>query len=284
WAGETGILFAARFFLVALVLLPPTVLMGGTLPLFCRQYVRDRDRIARGVGFLYAMNTLGAAVGCALAGFVLLPRLGGSGAILAGGTLSVLAGLVALRLPIDAVEERVESSVSKRTKASAIAFSPRVIGALFFSMGLAALGSDVLWARFLGLLIRNTVYTYTISLTMVLIGIVLGSALAGLWFDRSRDRLAQVFAVSNFLIASSTMLLMTLPAEFWAPWRGQLWIYALVLLPGAIFSGASFPLAIRMVLDRPASAPATVGWMTALNTAGGIAGSLLVGFFLLPRL
>src|SRR5690606_20569807 len=75
-----------------------------------------------------------------------------------------------------------------------------------------------------------------------------------------------------------------LPAEFWAPWRGQLWIYALVLLPGAIFSGASFPLAIRMVLDRPASAPATVGWMTALNTAGGIAGSLLVGFFLLPRL
>ena len=63
WAGQAEVLFAVRFILVALVLLPPTILMGGTLPLFCRQYVRDRDRIARGVGFLYAMNTLGAAAG-----------------------------------------------------------------------------------------------------------------------------------------------------------------------------------------------------------------------------
>jgi spermidine synthase len=284
WAGQAEVLFAVRFILVALVLLPPTILMGGTLPLFCRQYVRDRDRIARGVGFLYAMNTLGAAAGCSLAGFVLLPWLGSSVAILAGGSLSVLAGLIALRLPIASAAEAKESAPAKRPRTPAIAFSPRVVGALFFSMGLAALGSEVLWARFLGLLVRNTVYTYTITLTMVLLGIVLGSALAGLWFDRSRQRLAQVFAISNFLIACTTVLLMTLPAQFWAPWRDQIWIYALVLLPGAILSGASFPLAIRMVLDQPGSAPATVGLMTALNTAGGIVGSLLVGFLLLPKL
>ena len=68
--------FTTRLLLVALVVLPPTVLMGGTLPLFCRQYSRNSGRIARAVGLLYGVNTLGAALGCAAAGFVFLPDLG----------------------------------------------------------------------------------------------------------------------------------------------------------------------------------------------------------------
>lgn len=283
-AERTELLFLVRFVLVALVLLPPTILMGGTLPLFCRQYVRSRDRIARGVGFLYATNTLGAALGCATAGFVLLPRLGSTATMLSAGSLSVVVGLVALWLPIDSVSDVDEERPRKQPKTSlAASFSLRVMGTLFFLMGLVALGSEVLWARFLSLLIRNTVYTYTITLTVVLVGIVLGSVLAAFWFDRSRH-LAQAFAISNFVIGTTTMLLMTLPASTWTPLREQAWLYVLFLLPSAALSGASFPLAIRMVLHQPRSAPTTVGTMTALNTAGGIAGSLLVGFLLLPQL
>ena len=65
-----------RFILVSLILLPPTVLMGGTLPLFCRQYVLNKDRISLSVGLLYGVNTLGAAIGCALCGFYLIPNIG----------------------------------------------------------------------------------------------------------------------------------------------------------------------------------------------------------------
>ncbi|MCH8149993.1 MAG: spermidine synthase, partial [Planctomycetes bacterium] len=84
---HTGLLFVARFALVTIIILPPTILMGGTLPLFCRQYVISRDSIARSVGFLYGVNTLGAAAGCALAGFLLLPVLGLTRTVWVGASL-----------------------------------------------------------------------------------------------------------------------------------------------------------------------------------------------------
>ena len=75
-ADHTGPLFLARVLLVGLVVFPPTLLMGGTLPLFCRQYVVDQGHITRSIGALYGVNTLGAALGCVAAGLVLLPTLG----------------------------------------------------------------------------------------------------------------------------------------------------------------------------------------------------------------
>ena len=66
--------------------------------------------------------------------------------------------------------------------------------------------------------------------------------------------------------------------------RMQVWNVALVLLLPAVLSGVSFPLAVRMVVDQPAESGVGVGRMTALNTLGGIAGSLIVGFLVLPLL
>ena len=58
--------------------------MGGSLPLFCRQYVVKDSRIAGSVGLLYGVNTLGAAVGCAATGFFLLPSFGLQNSVLVG--------------------------------------------------------------------------------------------------------------------------------------------------------------------------------------------------------
>ena len=63
WLTAGGQLTLVRVLLVAVVLLPPTFLMGGTLPLFCRRFVLDGGRIIRNLGFLYGMNTLGAVLG-----------------------------------------------------------------------------------------------------------------------------------------------------------------------------------------------------------------------------
>jgi len=65
-----------RAVLTGLLLLPPTFLMGGTLPAMCRAWIRRDATLGRDLGFLYAFNTLGAAVGSLLAGFVLLARFG----------------------------------------------------------------------------------------------------------------------------------------------------------------------------------------------------------------
>src|SRR5687768_3347987 len=69
-------LAAARAFFAALFLLPPTILMGGTLPVLVRWYTGDYGTSGRPLSSLYAANTFGAAAGVALAGFFLIPRVG----------------------------------------------------------------------------------------------------------------------------------------------------------------------------------------------------------------
>ncbi|MFH1841783.1 MAG: fused MFS/spermidine synthase [bacterium] len=292
-AGNTPALFAARFGLLALVLLPPTVLMGGTLPLFCRQFVQRAGRIAGSVGFLYGVNTLGGALGCALAGFVLLPAIGIFGSIVLAALVNVLAAGLAVGLPLSAgkVAPSAKNAPAAAAGNSATASSPAgslddtrfrvTMGALFFMTGFLALGSEVAWTRYLALLVRNSVYTYTITLTVVLVGIVIGSLLAALLFDRVRSR-ALWFGLFQVVAALSVFGLMLLPVGFWRGLGEGLTPFFLLMLLPAICSGASFPLANRLVLDNPALSAPSVGRMTAINTVGGIAGSLAVGFFGLP--
>jgi spermidine synthase len=276
---QFALLTLVRIALVSVVLLPPTILMGGTLPLFCRQYVDDESRIARSVGFLYGLNTLGAALGCAVTGLVLLPTLGMFGSICVGASLdlavALTAGFLMLRAPAHPQAKRQEYRPG-------VTRDNAVVSALLFLTGFVALGNEVLWTRHLALLIRNTVYTYTLTLTAVLIGIVLGSAAAGFHFDRSKSR-AFWFGSLQVAIGLVTLGLMLIPAGFWSRFEPlPLSTYFFLLVPPAVLSGAAFPLGIRMVLEDPAFAGVSVGRLYAVNTLGGIAGSLAVGFAVLP--
>jgi hypothetical protein len=95
---RVGLLTLARVVLVSLVLLAPTFLMGGTLPLFCRQYVEEASGIARRVGFLYGVNTLGAAAGAASTGLFWIPVIGLQGSIRLGAAISIATGLAVAAL------------------------------------------------------------------------------------------------------------------------------------------------------------------------------------------
>ncbi|MFQ5600301.1 MAG: fused MFS/spermidine synthase [Candidatus Krumholzibacteriia bacterium] len=153
WAAETLLLILMRIVLVAVVILPPTILMGGTLPLFCRQFVVLRSKVAGSVGVLYGINTAGAAAGAATAGFWLLPAVGLRLTIQIGAAISILCGLIVRWIRTDAVRDR-----------KAPAEAPRVPGRrtlvpyMFFAVGFVALGSEVLWTRYLSLFVVNTVH------------------------------------------------------------------------------------------------------------------------------
>ena len=277
FADHTVLLFGARFILVSLVVLPPTILMGGTLPLFCRQYVTSNSRIASSVGVLYGVNTLGAALGCVAAGLVLLPTVGLRLTVWIGAALNILCGIAVASLrtieapPIETPRRETQSPTGSRA----------LVSLLFFSVGFVALGSEVLWTRYLGLLIHNTVYTYTLTLTVVLVGIVLGSLLASRFSDKSVTR-ARHFGTLQVLSGLVILTLMTLPKDIWQGFEGELGLYFILLLPAAILSGASFPLAVRMVVEDISSASIGTGRMAAINTLGGIFGALVVGFVCLP--
>jgi spermidine synthase len=101
---------------------------------------------------------------------------------------------------------------------------------------------------------------------------------------------AMLFGVVQILAGVTVLILLMLPAVWWkgvidtSDFATHVRIFVLVLLAPAILSGMAFPIAIRMVVDRPGMAGVGVGKMTAINTFGGILGSLGVGFIVLPLL
>ena len=288
--GHVVVLFVARGALVSLIILPPTILMGSTLPLFCRQFVRSDAKVANSVGTLYGVNTLGAALGCLAAGLLLLPTLGLRLTVQFGAALNILCGIAVGLLPITKSQppqlhrdsEQSRSKIGDKTVAERFTAAQAPIAILFFSVGFVALGSEVLWTRYLRLLTRqNNVYTYTLTLTVVLVGIVIGSFLASRLFDRPTPR-ARYFGLFQILTGLSVLAVITLPHTFWANVKNELGMYFILLLPPAILSGASFLLAVRMVVEDASRASIGTGRMAAINTLGGILGSLLIGFVGLP--
>jgi len=285
------LLIGIRFAIVLLLILPPTILMGASLPLFCRHFVQKEKHIGLSVGMLYGLNTMGAVMGCLICGFFLMPYLGVNRTIWLGGVINTLIGLIVLGLKFpgkpflgrDAVP--IKSFLDEHNERR----ETLVISILFFCSGFVALGSEILWTRYLSLIIHNTVRTYTLTLGVILAGIVIGSAFVSAFADRT-DRRAFLFGVVHLLSGISALILLMIPAEYW---KGvidteavstHVRIFTLLLLLPAILSGISFPLAVRMVIRDPSLASVGVGRMAAINTMGGIAGSLAVGFLILPMM
>ena len=208
----------ARFVVSLLLILLPTTLMGGSLPVLGRFMIEARDLIGRDLGYLYGVNTIGAALGCVATGFFLIETLGVS----TTHTLAIIAnltvGCIALALHRSAVSATSESRVpdsprpgprssratrkkkrparSKRDpKPGPSAVPPAatyskglvllVLGAFGIS-GAAALGYEVLWTRNLGVTLHSTTYSFTLILAAFLCGIGLGSLLYGRYLQRSR--------------------------------------------------------------------------------------------------
>jgi spermidine synthase len=288
-----ALLLLARLTLVTLVILPPTILMGATLPLFCSYYVNNENKITLTVSLLYGLNTFGAAIGCAVTGFKLIPTIGVNKTIWLAGAINICIGLIAYRhqLLTASTNILIKDRFSNKTEITVkLDRDGRMIYALFFLSGFVALGTEVLWVRYLSLLISNTVYTYTLTLTVTLTGIVLGSVLISNIGDRTRLR-ALLFGLVHILNSLIVLSLMLLPSGLWQKVMSSvslqsrtIWIITLLLLVPSVLSGISFPLAIRMAVDRPSLVGSRVGSMYAMNTVGGIVGSLLVGFLFLPHM
>lgn len=291
-----------RLIMVSLVMLPATTLMGGSLPLFCQQFVTQDGGVARGVGVLYGINTLGAAMGAALCGFWLIPNLGVNASLLLAGVINLCVSLIAFRLsqaPINELDKSADRAAActvtpvdhmaeeMRNGASLTSMQRTIVAWLFFGIGFVAVGSEVLWARYLSLWMPNTVYTYTLTLSVVLLGIVVGSTLSAFFTDKLRRR-ATVLGIAQVLGALTVMLVMQLKPEWWGSWfnavsvSAQLVVVSCVMLIPAILSGLSYPLAISLMVTEAGETGSQTGRMTAINLMGGIAGSICVGFMTLP--
>jgi spermidine synthase len=296
YAGVVGHGFAGillRGAVCVACLLPPTMLMGATLPAVAR-WVETTPRGVGWLGFFYGGNTAGAVAGCVLAGFYLLRVHDMATATWCAVGINVAVAALALLLASRASYSPTEEA-RPGTEALPVAGSRFVLGSIALS-GLCALGAEVVWARTLSLLLGATVYTFSIILAVFLTGLGIGSSAgAAIARDTSRPRLAlglcQLLQAGTLAWAAYAIAVW-LPA--WpvdtsiaaTPWtRFQLDIVrcAWAILPAALLWGASFPLALAAIATPGQDAGRIVSRAYAANTVGAILGGVGASLLFIPR-
>ncbi|MHC4958195.1 MAG: fused MFS/spermidine synthase [Planctomycetota bacterium] len=283
--------WAVPFLLVGL----PAFLMGGTLPAMVRALAPAEETVGRASGRLYGANTAGAVAGTLATAFWLVPAFGIRGSALAAGGVNVLLGLAALAL-------NRERSVTAPAAREPLPREARLAVTLYAVAGGIALGYEVVWTQAIVPFLSTRAFAFAVVLATYLLGLVVGS----LAYARMADRIRRPWIAFGVLVAGAGVTALALFGSL-GPWLSQLQgsvgqavldatgsrlammcgrfaVAACVLvLPVTILLGAAFPVAVRLAA-RSARVGRDVGWVAALNTAGGIAGTFLTGFVAVPVL
>jgi spermidine synthase/MFS family permease len=285
----------ARLVITALSIGPAVILMGGTLPAAARAVEGDDDRARSSLAFLYGANTLGAVAGALLGTFVLFEAFGVRLSLWMAALLNLLVAVVARSIGRFA-DEVPPSPKTDELRASE---RPAVLAyAVAAGVGFAFLVLELVWYRLLAPLLGGSTYTFGLVLAVALAGIGLGGFAYSL---RPRDQpatrslLAAVTLLEGVLVALPLALgdhiaiyaALTRPLSsvgFPALVGGWTSVTVLVVFPAALASGYQFPLLVALLGEGRKDVARHVGTLYAFNTAGSIAGSLLGGFVLIPRL
>ena len=73
---HTVLITFSKFIISFFLLLIPTFLMGGTLPILSKYVISSFQHLGKRTGTLYAVNTLGAVIGSLLTGYLLIGLIG----------------------------------------------------------------------------------------------------------------------------------------------------------------------------------------------------------------
>jgi spermidine synthase len=273
-------------------LLPPTILMGASLPAISRS-VQTTPKGISWLGLLYSSNVAGAIAGCVLAGFYLLRVHDMAVATYAASAINAAVAVVAFWL-VRHVPHLPGAGSAQQNRVQRAPGTTLVYVAIALS-GLTALGAEVVWTRLLSLLLGATVYTFSIILAVFLFGLWAGSG-AGSYLARRVSQPRVALAACQVLLAAFiawTAFTLARVLPFWPvdPWlTTNPWFNfdlditrcLRAIFPATLAWGASFPLALASAAT-PGEDPACVsGEVYAANTAGSIVGALLFTLLLIP--
>jgi predicted membrane-bound spermidine synthase len=292
---------ASRLVLAALALVVPTLLMGGTLPAVTRYLTERLETARRDLSLLYAVNSLGAATGCFIAGMVLVPSQGLWATERFAATLNLLLGCAALVAGRKALPPSATVAASG-DEPKALVWDQAAVRAALLGTAVAGFTSmlyEITWIRVLAVVLGGTSYAFTIILTTFILGISLGS----FWLSRRPDVDAlRTFSRLQLSLVGAVCLALPfyerLPYAFiqlnallqhgeqtWLLYQFITFLFCgVVLLAPTFLLGASFPAAARVAMRAVESVGSQLGTTYLANTAGTVSGSLLGGLWLLPTI
>jgi spermidine synthase len=287
YAGHAGHGLPAilwRGLVCGVCLLPPTVLMGATLPAMSR-WMETTPLGVSWLGFFYGGNIAGAVLGSLLAGFYLLRVLDMEVATFVAAAINGIVALTGFILA--AATPGPASETNPKVQDLKPAPGSRWVYIAIALSGMCALAAEVIWTRLLSLLLGGTVYTFSIILAVFLAGLGIGSS-AGSFLARSLARPRLALGVCQLLLTGAIawgalMICKSLPywpvdpeltSNPWISFQLDLARCLWAILPATCLWGASFPLALAAVA-APGQDPARlVGGVYAANTVGAIVGAL----------
>ena len=284
-----------RALVAALMLLPPTLLMGATLPAIAR-WVEATPQGVAWLGYFYGGNLAGAVVGAMVAGYYLLRVYDMAITTFVAVALNVFVAALALAIASRTKEAVAVPEASAPTVPTLIPGARLVYISIALS-GLTALGAQVVWTRMLSLIFGATTYTFSLILAVFLTGLGIGSSLgAAIAKGSSNPRIALGWTQVGLCAALAWAAYSTgASLPFWPinPSISTSPVYTFqldlmrgiwVMLPGAILWGMSFPLALASVAARGQDPGRLVGGVYAANTLGAIIGSLVTGLILVATI
>ena len=316
--GSFLLLSAERFLISSLILIFPTTMMGGTLPVISRFLIKSENKIGVDTGVIYSLNTFGAVAGCIITGFYLIEVIGVTQSLYSAALLNLIAGggayIISQKSEVRSQKSELKTQDSKLPTPNS-QLSTLILLAFGFS-GMAALSYEVLWTRVLILILDNTIYAFSIILFTFLLGIAGGSLIFGFWISDFRFRnlrpkffksenLVTIFAVFQILIGLMGFLSLLLFANHnfiasqlnnfisWASqfvgighWQGRMFAtflmaFFIMIIP-TLLMGASFPAVAQTLKFEMKDIGKGIGKVYLINTIGAIIGSFSAGFILLP--
>jgi len=292
-SGQGGVLL--RGVVAAVCLVPPTLLMGATLPAIAR-WVETSPLGVSWLGFFYGGNIAGAVFGCLLAGYYLLRVYDMVTATYVAFAVNVTVAAIALGLAAG----RARYAAPPEPETHAIAGHASGTWAVYLAItlsGMSALGAEVVWTRLLSLLLGGTVYTFSLILAVFLLGLGIGSGV-GAFVARRVASPRVALGVCQWLLTVAiawTALIISSSLPYWpimpelspSPWylfQLDLLRCLWAILPPACLWGASFPLALAAVAARGQDAGRLVGGVYAANTIGAIGGASVFSLLLIPTI
>jgi len=283
----------AKFVLALVLFFPAAFFMGGTLPVMTQYLVRNRETLGKRASVLYAINTLGAASGAIAAGFYLPQTLGIDVSYLLAMAATLLVGLTAIALGrhtslydtvtiAEAVPNKLEEGVA-----------PHTLTVLAWISGFASLALQVLWIRMFAQVLHNSVYTYSAILSIFLIALAIGGAIArhlarrqvvANWF------LPSLLTLTALLVAASPILFHFLTDgasyiggdEDFIGYLFQIFLIVIIVIGvPTMMIGILLPYLFKLAESDHTGPGEIVGRLVTINTVGAIIGSIVAGFFLL---
>jgi len=294
-AGDNMLLYRFLQATVLFVLIViPTFLMGGTLPLLCSAMQVLGNNFTKSLSYLYGINTLGAMLGVLLSGFVMLGTIGEFNTVLTGIIINLLAGALIFTLVKLNTAPPNNASAESRNEAEAAAASypadaRKKILLAYAMVGFTSFALEIIWIRLFQLPLGTAIYSFSTVLTIYLLGSASGSYAFGKFFHNTKFPLrllamlmtgSSLFSLAGLFIYSRYVPWMNQPEIVVKPLK--LFYTFLIVFPVTFMIGLMFPIVTRIYVREVSETGSGVGKLYSFNTLGCILGSLCCGFIFIP--